>query len=896
MPGWVLDHFHPTLPMSSYLVALVVSDLEGLRVDSNGRLIFKVWSRKQAIGQTQYAGVIGRVRPNRRGGPKILRHMENYYGIPFPLPKLDFVALPDFGFSAMENWGLILFREATMLHEDNISTHLSKQRVATVIGHELAHQWFGNLVTPQWWNDLWLKEGFATYVGNLGVQYVEPEWKMDQMFIKDTVQKALALDALESSHPISVPVDNTNQIRQIFDEISYSKGVALAVDQTADDGEIGLKSQLYRPSGRRELAKIVPTFSKKRCQVVSTTILLAVNPEGRPLVPRSTPVSGACIVRMMSLFLGETTFKAGITNYLQAHKWGNAHQQNLWVSLTQRAHEDHTLPTHVSVREIMETWTLQTGYPVVRVVRGFIPGTAVVTQATPWSVRRVLQTGYPVVSQVSSGDRLPRGQSGYPVVRVVRGFIPGTAVVTQVSSADRLPRGHSGYPVVRVVRGFIPGTAVVSQERFYLLKEDGAGRRSKSKWWVPLTYTSQESPNFNSTIPVLWMENEESVVIDGLPDEKHWLLLNNQLAGFYRVNYDMFNWRLITQNIGTFPTVTRAQLFDDSLNLARAGLLDYSVPMNLAKTLGDEHEYLPWASALQGFGYLFHMLSSSRLYRDFKVGLCSDTIQGLQGGPLFRYNTRTSRWASVQIQYRDFKGFVLSLLERPFGTLGFEEKTSDSQIDIVHRIQILENACNLDHPECVSSAVAKYQWWMDRPSNNPSGGAHVLAHALLTVRVSTGALKRLSARTTRPRTPSRCQRHHSSVIKLTTPQSPTHFWAAASRQARDVGFQPSPVISANQKQVVYCTAIKHGGLREWEFAWRQYSSTNVGSERETLLVALGCSRNLWILNRYLKMMMDESSGIRKQDGALVFTSVANTEKGNQIAFYFLRNNWKELLR
>nr|CAD7454445.1 unnamed protein product [Timema tahoe] len=702
---------------------------------------------------------------------------------------------------------------------------------------------------------------------------------MDQMFIKDTVQKALALDALESSHPISVPVDNTNQIRQIFDEISYSKG--------------------------------------------------------------------ACIVRMMSLFLGETTFKVGITNYLQAHKWGNAHQQNLWVSLTQRAHEDHTLPTHVSVREIMETWTLQTGYPVVRVVRG---------------------------------------------------FIPGTAVVTQVSSADRLLRGHSEKVLVCL------------QERFYLLKEDGAGRRSKSKWWVPLTYTSQESPNFNSTIPVLWMENEESVVIDGLPDEKHWLLLNNQLAGFYRVNYDMFNWRLITQNIGTFPTVTRAQLFDDSLNLARAGLLDYSVPMNLAKTLGDEHEYLPWASALQGFGYLFLMLSSSRLYKDFKVGLYSDTIQGLQGGPLFRYNTGTSRWASVQIQYRDFKvglcsdaiqgpqgwasvqmqyrdlkGFVLSLLERPFETLGFEEKTSDSQIDIVHRIQILENACNLDHPECVSSAVAKYRWWMNRPSNNPavpkklrpphpegwddpdqsgylgrreltpphfqsltgwtntggsclppiqggdrscllplteatlrpwvwewgyahcawesnspllvnmSGDAHVLAHVLLTVRVSTGGLNQLTAQMAKPRTSPRCQRHHSSVIKLTASQSPTHFWAA-SRQARDVVFRPSPVISANQKQVVYCTAIKHGGLREWEFAWRQYSSTNVGSEQETLLAALGCSRNLWILNRYLKMMMDESSGIRKQDGALVFTSVANTEKGNQIAFYFLRNNWKELLR
>lgn len=131
--------------MSTYLVAFVVSDFKNL-TDGN----FSVWARPSALESARYALEVG---------PKILRFFESYFNISYPLPKLDMIALPDFGAGAMENWGLVTFREVTMLHDPVISAPLNKQRVATIIAHELAHQWFGNLVTPVWWSDLWLNEG-----------------------------------------------------------------------------------------------------------------------------------------------------------------------------------------------------------------------------------------------------------------------------------------------------------------------------------------------------------------------------------------------------------------------------------------------------------------------------------------------------------------------------------------------------------------------------------------------------------------------------------------------------------------------------------------------------------------------------------------------------------------
>ncbi len=137
------------------------------------------------------------------------------------------IAIPDFSAGAMENWGLITYRETALLFTPGVSSHWHKQRIATVISHELAHQWFGNLVSPSWWSDLWLNEGFASFVEYAGVAAVEPGFKIMEQFTSDEMQSTMQQDAMESTHQISVPVDDPDQIREIFDGISYHKGASV---------------------------------------------------------------------------------------------------------------------------------------------------------------------------------------------------------------------------------------------------------------------------------------------------------------------------------------------------------------------------------------------------------------------------------------------------------------------------------------------------------------------------------------------------------------------------------------------------------------------------------------------------------------------------------------------
>lgn len=137
------------------------------------------------------------------------------------------IAIPDFSSGAMENWGLITYRETAMLYKPGVSSLSNKQRIAIVISHELAHQWFGNLVTPSWWTDLWLNEGFASYVEYLGVEAVDPSMKLLEQFINIDLQSVMRIDALKSSHPISIPVKHPDEIAEIFDRISYAKGASI---------------------------------------------------------------------------------------------------------------------------------------------------------------------------------------------------------------------------------------------------------------------------------------------------------------------------------------------------------------------------------------------------------------------------------------------------------------------------------------------------------------------------------------------------------------------------------------------------------------------------------------------------------------------------------------------
>ncbi|KAM4744490.1 aminopeptidase N-like [Anableps anableps] len=214
--------FEPTERMSTYILAFIVCEFDYIQSDQSNLLI-RIWAQRKALrgGQGDYALNVT--------GP-ILQFYEKYYNTTYPLPKSDQIALPDFNAGAMENWGLVTYRETALLYDPLLSSIGNKERVATVISHELAHMWFGNLVTLQWWNDLWLNEGFASYVEYLGVDYVEPTWKIKDHIILYDVQKVFAMDALASSHPLSrkeEEVKTPAEISEMFNTISYSKGAAV---------------------------------------------------------------------------------------------------------------------------------------------------------------------------------------------------------------------------------------------------------------------------------------------------------------------------------------------------------------------------------------------------------------------------------------------------------------------------------------------------------------------------------------------------------------------------------------------------------------------------------------------------------------------------------------------
>eukprot|EP00026_Physarum_polycephalum_P002309 Phypoly_transcript_02315.p1 GENE.Phypoly_transcript_02315~~Phypoly_transcript_02315.p1 ORF type:complete len:885 (+),score=198.44 Phypoly_transcript_02315:95-2656(+) len=206
--------FAPSPIMSTYLVAMVVGEFDYVEDKTKEGVLVRVFTPegKKHLGTFALDVAV-----------KTLSYFTEYFGVPYPLPKLDMVAIADFAAGAMENWGLVTYREVALLVDTNSSV-ITKQRVAYVVAHELAHQWFGNLVTMEWWSQLWLNEGFATFVGNLATDHLFPQWNIWTLFVNDYQFTAFGLDALKNSHPIEVDVANSAQINEIFDAISYNKG------------------------------------------------------------------------------------------------------------------------------------------------------------------------------------------------------------------------------------------------------------------------------------------------------------------------------------------------------------------------------------------------------------------------------------------------------------------------------------------------------------------------------------------------------------------------------------------------------------------------------------------------------------------------------------------------
>jgi aminopeptidase N len=269
-PGTHTLRFATTAPIPSYLVALAVGDFT-----CQGRSVGAVPLRVcAAAGRDHLTGFA------LDAAAALLDYLNGYMAIDYPFGKLDLVAIPDFAAGAMENPGAIFFREALLLVDGETASLATQKRVALVIAHELAHQWFGNLVTMRWWNDLWLNEGFATWMETKAVDAWKPEWEID-LDALISVQGAAAIDLLESTRPIRAVAETPAEIGELFDPIAYEKGAAVVrmaerfAGERAFQGAVNAYLELNafanataedfwsvaaRATGRPELSAVIRSF------------------------------------------------------------------------------------------------------------------------------------------------------------------------------------------------------------------------------------------------------------------------------------------------------------------------------------------------------------------------------------------------------------------------------------------------------------------------------------------------------------------------------------------------------------------------------------------------------------------------------------------------------------
>ncbi|HTH72072.1 MAG TPA: M1 family metallopeptidase [Candidatus Pristimantibacillus sp.] len=295
--GKLITTFETTPRMSTYLLAFAYGELDFKEAKTEHGVTVRAYATPDNVKHLDFAVDFA---------AKCLDFYDDYFDIPYPLAKCDLVALPDFAAGAMENWGLITFREQALLIDEANSSLPMKQYVAMVVAHELTHQWFGNLVTMRWWTDLWLNEGFAERMAYLPMDHYFPEWEVWTEMVVDQQQQAFKLDALTNTHPIQVPINNPDEIRTIFDSISYDKGACclhmldnfLGKDVFRDGLRHYLKTHQYSNAETKDLWQALEDVSGKP---VKAFMAAWVERAGFPLVRAS--VSGKQVELSQEQFL-----------------------------------------------------------------------------------------------------------------------------------------------------------------------------------------------------------------------------------------------------------------------------------------------------------------------------------------------------------------------------------------------------------------------------------------------------------------------------------------------------------------------------------------------------------------------------------------------------------------
>jgi aminopeptidase N len=289
--------FSTTPKVSTYLVAFLVGDFECTAGQQDGVQI-RVCATPEKVGLTSYALGVAKFA---------LDYYNNYFGIPYPLKKLDLIALPDFEAGAMENFGAITYRESTLLIDPQTASIQARQVVAVDITHEIAHQWFGDLVTMQWWNNIWLNEGFASWMENKAVAAMHPQWDIP-LVVAGKEQRTLDLDAQPSTRAIRAPADTPDEINQMFDGIAYGKAsdVLLTVENYLGPEVFRagvrayLRAHLYASATAEDFWNAQTAVSHKPVDKIMDAL---ITQRGVPIVSFGEPAAGQAPVSQQRFFL-----------------------------------------------------------------------------------------------------------------------------------------------------------------------------------------------------------------------------------------------------------------------------------------------------------------------------------------------------------------------------------------------------------------------------------------------------------------------------------------------------------------------------------------------------------------------------------------------------------------
>ncbi len=279
--------FETTPKMSTYLVALAVGDFECIEGGADGVPI-RICSTPDKKGLTGFA---------LESAQQIMRYYNRYYSIKYPFKKLDVVAVPDFAAGAMENTGAIFYRETLLLADPKAASLNVRKAIARVLAHEMAHQWFGDLVTMKWWDDIWLNEGFANWMETKPLKAWKPEWhsEVDEV---EANESAMSLDALRSTRPIRMKASTPDEINELFDTIAYEKGAAVLRMVEAWVGEEafrkGVNTYLERFQYSNARAEdFWTTVAGATGQPVDAVMASFVDQPGVPLVSASLTCTGS---------------------------------------------------------------------------------------------------------------------------------------------------------------------------------------------------------------------------------------------------------------------------------------------------------------------------------------------------------------------------------------------------------------------------------------------------------------------------------------------------------------------------------------------------------------------------------------------------------------------------